>query len=302
MAGSYKSAAGVVAPGGNSTDLVTWVECPRDAWQGLAASVPTAAKALHLNNLLAAGFTHLDMGSFVSPRAVPQMADTEEVLEQLEAPPGANLLCIIGNERGLDRAVAAQAVTSVGYPLSVNDTFQRRNVGMSVADSWPLVESLLARAEAERLELVVYLSMGFGNPYGEHWDPGITADAVARLRQVGVKRIALADTVGNADAVKVGAVLAAVERPAELGLHLHALPGAWHTQLDVAVEHGVRWFEGALGGIGGCPFADDDLVGNLPTEDVIPHLVAKGLRVDVDLTALPALATEASGLARAAAD
>src|SRR5690554_4309055 len=240
----------------NGADTVTWVECPRDAWQGLPGLVPTTAKREHLSNLLAAGFDHLDMGSFVSPRAVPQMADTEAVLEELRAPAGADLLCIIGNERGLDRALEAGGVTSVGYPLSVNDTFQRRNVGMSVADSWPLVARLLERGAAAGLEMVVYLSMGFGNPYGEPWAPEHTAEAVGRLRQLGVKRVALADTVGNADRQRVNAVLSAVDDPASLGLHLHSQPGAWSPQLDAALAHGVRWFEGALGGIGGCPFAD----------------------------------------------
>lgn len=281
-------------------DTLTWVECPRDAWQGLPGLVPTAAKRRHLENLLAAGFRHLDMGSFVSPRAVPQMADTEEVLEGVHAPPGADLLTIIGNQRGLDRALAAGGVTSVGYPLSVNDTFQRRNVGMSVADSWPLVARLLEGAAAGGLQLVVYLSMGFGNPYGEPWEPEDTAQAVARLRQLGVQRVVLADTVGNADGQRVDAVLSAVEDPATLGLHLHSQPGAWAPQLRVALRHGVRWFEGALGGIGGCPFAGDDLVGNLPSEEVLPYLSAEGLTVEPDLSRLPELAAEARKLANAA--
>ena len=277
-----------------------WVECPRDAWQGLARSVPTAAKRRHIGDLLAAGFRRLDMGSFVSPKAVPQMADTEAVLEGLAAPAAADLLCIIGNERGLDRAMAAKGVTSVGYPLSVSDPFQRRNVGMSVEDSWPLVARLRERAATAGLELVVYLSMGFGNPYGEPWEPEITAAAVARLRQLGIGRVALADTVGNADEARVRDVLAAVEAPSELGLHLHARPGAWAPQVDAALEFGVRWFEGALGGIGGCPFAGDDLVGNLPTEAVLPYLAAQGLELDVDMSRLGALAADAAGLAHAA--
>lgn len=279
---------------------ITWVECPRDAWQGLPEQVPTTTKRAHLQSLLDAGFRHLDMGSFVSPRAVPQMADTEVVLEGLEAPEDADLLCIVGNQRGLERAVAAGSVTSIGYPLSVNDTFQRRNVGMGLDESWPLVEELLAGATSAGLELVVYLSMGFGNPYGEPWEPGDTAAAVARLRGMGVRRIALADTVGNADAQRVHAVLQAVESPAALGLHLHSLPLAWTAPVEVAVEHGVRWFEGAFGGIGGCPFAGDELVGNLPTEAVLPHLKSLGLGVGMELERLPALAQEARRVAQAA--
>lgn len=282
------------------------MECPRDAWQGLPGLVPTKAKQEHLSHLLSAGFMNLDMGSFVSPRAVPQMADTEAVLAQLSAPPEADLLCIIGNERGLTRARAATGVTSVGYPLAVNDTFQRRNVGMSLADSWLLVERLVGSTREAGLDLVVYLSMGFGNPYGDPWEPQVTAEAVARLRQLGVQRIALADTVGNADAERVAAVLAAVDAPGglgapgELGLHLHSLPGAWTAPLEVALEWGVRWFEGALGGIGGCPFAADELVGNLPTEAVLPHLEALGFSAGVDLARLPELEAEATRLARGA--
>ncbi|NLG08752.1 MAG: hydroxymethylglutaryl-CoA lyase [Deinococcales bacterium] len=276
---------------------ITWVECPRDAWQGLPHVLPTARKRAHLAGLLAAGFDHLDMGSFVSPKAVPQLADTEAVLERLEAPAGVDLLAIVGNERGLERALAARGVTSVGYPLSVNDTFQRRNVGRSVAESWPLVARLLAGAAAGGLELVVYLSMGFGNPYGDPWCPADTAAAVARLRELGVRRIALADTVGNADAARVAEVLDAVDAPGRLGLHLHARPGAWRGQLEAALARGVRWFEGALGGVGGCPFAGDELVGNLPTEEVLPFLAAAGYAVGVDVGRLPALAAEAAALA-----
>lgn len=273
------------------------MECPRDAWQGLAHAPPTALKVRHLQDLLAAGFAHLDLGSFVSRKLVPQMADTEEVLAALGPAPGADLLCIIGNERGLERAAAAAGVTSVGYPLSVSDTFQRRNVGRSVQESWELVAGLLAAAGAAGLDLVVYVSMGFGNPYGDPWSPAVTAAAVARLRELGVRRLALADTLGDASAEVVRAVMAEVSDPAGLGLHLHAAPGAWSGKLEVALAHGVRWFEGALGGVGGCPFAADALVGNLPTEHVLPWLAAAGLVVAPDLAALPALARAAGELA-----
>lgn len=300
MSDAAAAALSVGREGAARPGRVVWVECPRDAWQGLARNVPTAAKRRHLTDLLGAGFRRLDMGSFVSPKAVPQMADTEAVLEGLTAPAGGDLLCIIGNERGLDRALAAKGVTSVGYPLSVNDTFQRRNVGMSVHESWPLVARLQERAAGAGLELVVYLSMGFGNPYGEPWEPEVTAAAVTRLRQLGVGRVALADTVGNADAARVCEVLTAVDAPADLGLHLHARPGAWAASVDAALEFGVRWFEGALGGIGGCPFAGDDLVGNLPTEAVLAYLAAKGLEVEMDLAQIGVLAADAARLAQAA--
>ena len=249
-----------------------YVECPRDSWQGLSQFIPTEQKIAYLQSLLDAGFQHLDVGSFVSPKAVPQLADTEEVLAGLKVPDEADLLCIIANERGLERAVSAPNLTSVGYPLSVNDTFQWRNTNRSLEESWSLVEAMRLEATQNNLTLVVYLSMGFGNPYGEPWQPGDTAQAVARLRELGVKEIALADTVGTATPELIHAVLYAVESPETLGLHLHARPDAWQGQLGAALEHGVNWFEGALAGVGGCPFADDELVGNLPTEAVLPWL------------------------------
>ena len=249
-----------------------YVECPRDSWQGLSQFIPTKQKIAYLQVLLDAGFRHLDMGSFVSPKAVPQLADTEEVLANLNVPDGADLLCIIANERGLERAVSAPNLTSVGYPLSVNDTFQQRNTNRSLEESWVLVEEMRREAAQGSLTLVVYLSMGFGNPYGEPWQPEDTARAVARLRDIGVKQIALADTVGTATPELIHAVLNEVETPETLGLHLHARPDTWQGQLSAALEHDVNWFEGALAGVGGCPFADDELVGNLPTEQVLPWL------------------------------
>lgn len=278
-----------------------YVECPRDSWQGLDGVIPTELKRRHIRALIGAGFTHLDLGSFVSRRAVPQMADTEELLEGIEAPASVDLLCIIGNERGLERAFAAKGVTSVGYPLSVNDTFQRRNLGVSVEESWPLVERLANLTAAAGMGFVVYLSMGFGNPYGEPWRPEVTAGAVKRLRELGVKRISLADTVGNADAKRIGSVLAAVTEPETLGLHLHSRPGAYFTEIEEALRFGVRWFEGALGGVGGCPFAADALVGNLPTEEVVPFLEKRGLSTGVKSARLSELARSALRVASAAA-
>jgi hydroxymethylglutaryl-CoA lyase len=279
---------------------ITYVECPRDSWQGYTRLIPTEQKRRYLQRLLQAGFRHLDLGSFVSPKAVPQMADTEAVLAGLERPQDADFLCIIANERGLERALSCGGVTSVGYPLSVNDTFQRRNTNRSLAESWPLVKSL--REQAGEKRLVMYLSMGFGNPYGEPWSPQDTATAVVRLRDLGVHDIALADTVGTATPERLTRVLEAVVDAAVdvgvsgLGLHLHASPGAWRESLKVALDHGIRWLEGALGGIGGCPFADDALVGNLPTEEVLPWLMEQGFKVMPDMNALSGLRQQAGAL------
>lgn len=279
-------------------ERVAWVECPRDAWQGLRAVIPAYEKRRHLRRLLAAEMRRLDMGSFVSPKAVPQLADTEEVLAGLEPPADADLLCIVGNVRGVARAAAARHVSSIGYPLGISETFQQRNLGRSLERSWSELAELRDVASAEGLELVVYLSMGFGNPYGDPWRPDDTAAAVARLRGMSLDRVALADTVGTADPRTVAAVLDAVGPDAHrLGLHLHARPDAWRPLVATGLERNVRWFEGALAGVGGCPFAGDALVGNLPTERVLPWLVEEGFDPGVDLAALPALAEDAALLA-----
>jgi len=272
-----------------------YVECPRDSWQGFPVPIPTADKRRYLQRLLDAGFRHLDAGSFVSPRAVPQMADTEAVWEGLELPEDATLLGIIANERGLARARLSKA-TRVGFPLSVNETFQGRNANQSLEAAWALLERLWEEAQAAGLGFTVYLSMGFGNPYGEPWSPGDTARAVHRARALGVVDIALADTVGTATPERVEEVLAAVGEVAGLGLHLHARPGAWRAPVEVALARGVRWFEGALGGIGGCPFAADTRTGNLPTERLLPFLEAQGFGTRVQLDALDALAACAAEL------
>lgn len=284
-------------PLGDLPTAVTWVECPRDAWQGLPGPLPLDRRRRHLRALMAAGVRHLDLGAFVSLRAVPRMADTEALLGGLVRPAGCDWLCIVGNARGIERAAATPGVTSVGYPLSVNETFQRRNLGRDLEQTWAELPTLLRAADDAGLSLVAYVSMGFGNPYGERWAPQDTAEAVARLRALGVTRVALADTVGRADADTVRAVLAAVRAPQALGLHLHARRDAWHELVAAGLDAGVRWFEGAFGGVGGCPFADDALVGNLPSERVLPYLRARGLEPGVDAAALDALATDAAALA-----
>ncbi|HEX7023112.1 MAG TPA: hydroxymethylglutaryl-CoA lyase [Trueperaceae bacterium] len=274
-----------------------YVECPRDSWQGFSRAIPTEQKRAYLRALTAAGFRWLDLGSFVSPAVVPQLADTEEVLAGLSRPPGTEFLCIVANERGLARALAVPGLSAVGYPLSVNETFQWRNTRRTLAASWELVAWLQREARAAGKGMVVYLSMGFGNPYGEPWVPADTAGAVGRLRELGVSDIALADTVGTAGPDRLRAVLGALGTDAAgLGLHLHARPGRWRDQLEVALAHGLSWFEGALGGIGGCPFADDELVGNLPTEEVLPWLAERGFDPGVSMEALVELSSRAREL------
>ncbi len=278
--------------------MIRYVECPRDAWQGFRRFIPTEEKVAFLKALLEAGFRHLDLTSFVSPKWVPQMADAEEVLAALPPPQGRTYLAIVANEKGLERALRAKNLTHVGYPLSLSETFQRRNTNRGLEESWPLVEAM-AKAVEGRLGLVVYLSMAFGNPYGDPWDVGMVVEAVARLRALGVREIALADTYGVADAGRIREVLGAVvERfgPEGVGAHLHARREEAWEKAEAALEAGVFWLEGALAGVGGCPFAGDELVGNLPTELLLPHLEARGLATGVDLSRLPALAGEAARL------
>ncbi len=266
-----------------------FVECPRDAWQGLKRFIPTDQKIRFLTGLLQAGFTNLDCGSFVSTQAVPQMVDTEAVLAGLPETK-ADLLCIVVNRRGLERALAAPRVTSVGYPLSISDTFQRRNTRRSLEDSWGLVEEI--RASAGHLRFVVYVSMAFGNPDGDSWNVNLVLETVARLRAMGVHDIALADTYGQADAARVREVAGAVVQrfgAADLGLHLHARSEHTTDLVTAALDVGVGWLEGALGGVGGCPFAGDHLVGNLASERVLPLLSDVG----VDPVQLEALRLEA---------
>lgn len=275
-----------------------YTECPRDSWQGFATAVPSDEKRRYVRALLAAGFRYLDLGSFVSPRAVPQMADTEALLSGLARPADAVFSCVIANEAGLERATHTQT-TQVGFPLSVNETFQLRNTRQSLAAAWTLLERLQAGAQAAGLGLTVYLSMGFGNPYGDPWSADDTAEALERVRRAGVQSVVLADTVGTATPERVRAVLERTADPS-VGLHLHAQPDAWRGAVEVALAYGVRWLEGALGGVGGCPFAEPDReggrTGNLPSEALLLWLAAQGYDTGVDLGALAPLAAQAVAL------
>lgn len=251
---------------------IKYVECPRDAWQGIKHFISTETKIRYIHSLLDAGFTHLDLGSFVSPKAVPQMRDTEEVLQELPDPAGRDYLCIIANEKGMERAAQQSKVTSVGFPLSISETFQLRNAHQTLPEAWERVKHLKTEADAAGKNLVVYLSMGFGNPYGDPWNMQIVLDSIERLRDLNIQDIVLADTVGVATPAQVASVCSTVQSShlgQGLGLHLHARPEDTHSLLSAGWNQGIRWFEGAIGGFGGCPFAADELVGNLPTEQVL---------------------------------
>lgn len=286
----------------DSLDPVKIVECPRDAWQGLPQVIPTQEKAAHLLSLVKAGFRHMDAVSFVSPQHVRQMADSEAVLERFytSLPSGVEAPEIIGivvNEKGIERALAATGVSTLGYPYSVSAYFRRANANMSRAESRALVENLKKATKDAGRGLVVYVSMAFGNPYEEPWGPEVVEDTLIWLKDIGVRTISLADTVGTATPEAVGKLYTAVKdcvAGVELGVHLHSRPEGMAQKVMAAYNAGCRRFDSALTGLGGCPFAGDELVGNIATETVVRTLSEHGIDCGLDLSALsPALAQAA---------
>ncbi len=255
------------------------IECPRDAWQGLHKQIPPIVKAEYLRRLIAAGFTHLDAVSFVSPEAVPQMADSEQVLESLMPPENVEIIGIVVNKKGAERAVAANAVRTLGFPYSVSEQFLQRNQHQTLEESIEMFESIASSAQNAGLNAVAYISMAFGNPYGEPWNAEEVVTACELLLDSGATAVSLADTVGLASPAQIadtlGAVLAA-HQGAEIGVHLHARPDEAAARIRAAYDAGCRRFDAALGGLGGCPFAQDALVGNIPTEVLIATLRAAG--------------------------
>jgi hydroxymethylglutaryl-CoA lyase len=280
-------------------ETVKIIECPRDAWQGLAEIIPASLKVEYLLQLASAGFKHIDAVSFVSQKHVKQMSDSEEVMKRFLAglPPGTahpEIIGIVVNERGLERALATPGVTTIGYPYSISAYFRRANANMSRGESRALVEELRKATKASGHGLVVYISMAFGNPYEEPWGAEIVEDTLVWLKDVGLRNVSLADTVGNASAEQVGSLYAAMKdcvEGVELGVHLHSRPEGAAEKVLAAYDAGCRRFDGALTGLGGCPFAGDDLVGNIATETILAALASRGADVGVRLEALaPAIA------------
>ena len=267
------------------TESVKLIECPRDAWQGLAETIPTETKVEYLLQLASAGFKHIDAVSFVSPKHVRQMADSEDVMRGFLAglPTGVEQPEIIGivvNEQGTERALATPGVTTIGYPYSISAYFRRANANMSRAESRAMVEQLRKATKASGHGLVVYISMAFGNPYEEPWGPEIVEEALVWLKDIGVRTVSLADTVGTAPAQYVGGLYTTVKdcvAGLELGVHLHSRPEGAAEKVLAAYDAGCRRFDGALTGLGGCPFAGDSLVGNIATETIVSALVARGV-------------------------
>lgn len=260
--------------------IVKLIECPRDAWQGLPKQIPTELKVRYLRALIAAGFRHLDAASFVSPKAVPQLADSETVLAQLAPPNEVEIIGIVVNEKGAERAIATGAVTTLGYPCSISETFLRRNQNQSLEENLATLEEIREQAEASGLQMVVYFSMAFGNPYQDGWSIERLVEAVRGVAALEVGAISLADTVGVADADLIREVVSAVIEGAgsqEIGVHLHSTQAEAAAKVLAAYDAGCRRFDAALGGLGGCPFAQDKMVGNIPTEEVIRALALRGV-------------------------
>ena len=263
---------------------VKLIECPRDAWQGLKRQVPTELKARYLHALIEAGFKHVDAVSFVSPKAVPQMADSEKVLEQLQVPRDVEIIGIVVNEKGAERAIATKGVATLGYPCSVSETFLHKNQNQTLAESYRALESIKAKADEAGLGMVVYISMAFGNPYGDPWDENELCRAVSKLLAVGIRSISLADTVGVAGADLIRDVVQSIANQYadyDIGVHLHSAPGEAAAKVLAAYDAGCRRFDSALGGLGGCPFAQDALVGNVPTEGVMAALKKRGIDLPI---------------------
>jgi hydroxymethylglutaryl-CoA lyase len=270
-------------------EAVKLIECPRDAWQGLPDLIPTEYKAEYLKQLVLAGFTHIDAVSFVSPKHVRQMADSEEVMARLNTslPEGrlAEIIGIVVNEKGLGRALATPGISTIGYPYSISAYFRRANANMTRNESRLLVEKLRKETLAAKKDLVVYISMAFGNPYDEPWGPEIVADALDWLKGIRVRTVSLADTVGTAPPELVGELYRDVADHAagmELGVHLHGRAEDAEAKILAAYQAGCRRFDSALTGLGGCPFAGDHLVGNIATEDVLAALKKAGADPGID--------------------
>ncbi|HEU5234578.1 MAG TPA: hydroxymethylglutaryl-CoA lyase [Terriglobales bacterium] len=263
---------------------VKLIECPRDAWQGLKHQIPADTKAQYLRALIGAGFKHIDAVSFVSPKAVPQMADSEQVLKELDPPDDVEIIGIVVNEKGAERAIATDAVRTLGFPYSVSPTFLKNNQNQTLDESIDVLEAIEQKARDAGLGIVVYISMAFGNPYGDLWNVQEVIEAVDLLADMQIEQISLADTVGLASPQQIADLIGPIINRfghLEIGTHLHSRPGDAKEKIKAAYNAGCRRFDSAVGGLGGCPFAQDELVGNIPTEAVIEALKELGAEVPI---------------------
>ena len=267
--------------------MVKLIECPRDAMQGIKEFIPTEKKAAYINKLLSANFDTIDFGSFVSPKAIPQMKDTAEVLSQLDLSSSrSKLLAIVANQRGADDAAQFEEITYLGYPFSISETFQLRNTNATIEESVGRVEQIQDICLAHDKQLVVYISMGFGNPYGDPWNVEIVQRWVTRLAEMGISILQLSDTIGVASPESISYLfsnLIPAYPDIELGAHFHTVPDKWKEKIATAYQNGCRRFDGAVKGYGGCPMAKDDLTGNMPTENMLYYFLKEGIETGVDM-------------------
>ena len=266
------------------SDSIKLIECPRDAWQGLRGQIPTSVKVEYLKALIAAGFKNIDAVSFVSPKAIPQMADSENVLSELDPPDDVEIIGIVVNERGVERAIATDSVRTVGFPYSLSPTFLKNNQNQTLEENLDMLEKVKQKADDAGLETVAYISMAFGNPYGDLWNTDELLEGVGLLADMDLQAISLADTVGLATPQQIADLLGPVlERfdGVEIGVHLHSRPDDAAAKALAAYDVGCRRFDSAIGGLGGCPFAQDVLVGNIPTETLLDVLRSRGAELPV---------------------
>lgn len=265
------------------------IECPRDAMQGIHEFIPTEKKVDYINSLLKVGFDTIDFGSFVSPKAIPQMRDTAQVLEQLDlSTTKSKLLAIIANVRGAQDAVEFDEISYLGFPFSISETFQQRNTNATIAESLTRVEEIQDLCIRNKKQLVVYISMAFGNPYGDEWSSDIAVGWTKRLAKLGIKIIALSDTTGVSNPQNISFLFSKLvpEFPGiEIGAHLHTTPDTWEEKVNAAYTSGCRRFDSAIKGFGGCPMAADKLTGNMPTENLLSYFSKKNIITGIDVKA-----------------
>lgn len=266
-------------------DKVKIIECPRDAMQGIKRFIPSVQKAKYIQALLGCGFDTIDFGSFVSPRAIPQMVDTAEVLSMLDlSRTTSKLLAIVANVRGAESAVAHKEIDYLGYPFSISENFQMRNTHKTIAQSVEILREILHIAKANDKEVVTYISMGFGNPYGDPWNVDIVGEWTERLADMGARILSLSDTVGTSTPANIEYLFSNLipKYPnIEFGAHLHTTPNKWHEKIEAAYRSGCRRFDGAVQGFGGCPMAKDELTGNMPTEKMLSFFTAQKVNTNV---------------------
>jgi hydroxymethylglutaryl-CoA lyase len=276
------------------------IECPRDAMQGIKMFIPTEKKVKYLQSLLNCGFDTLDFGSFVSPKAIPQMVDTAEVLSQLDlSQTKTKLLAIVANVRGAQAAVEHKPIQYLGYPFSISENFQMRNTHKTIAQSIESLKEILDIAHTANKEVVAYLSMGFGNPYGDPWNVEIVGEWTEKLSNMGVKILSLSDTVGSSTPEDINYIFSNLipqYTNIEFGAHLHTTPTSWHEKIDAAFTAGCRRYDGAIQGFGGCPMAKDDLTGNMPTEKMLSYFTTHKADTNVAPMAFEASYNKASDI------